>query len=272
MTLLYTPELLIAFFVGCGLIVGSFLNVVIHRLPLMVMYDGEGPEPNLALPASHCPSCLNPLRWYHNIPLLSYIYLRGKCGWCGVKISWRYPLVEMLTAVVWITCLCIFGDLDNAHSAPLKALFWSLYASIFIAMVFIDFETMLLPDSLTLSAVWLSVLAALWGFSEVSTETAVYGAVIGYLFMRLFIFAGDKALGRQSMGMGDAKLVAAIGALVGASALPAVLIVASGSGIILFLLAKTRSKLQEGYLPFGPSLVIGGLAHVVGLTNYLHLV
>lgn len=269
----YVPaEFTIAIFLGLGLIVGSFLNVVIHRMPLMILHEGDEPGPNLCVPGSHCPSCGNALRWYHNIPVLSYLVLRGKCGWCSAPISMRYPMVEVLTAAVWLICLFAFGDLASAQQAPLKPLLWAVIASMFIAMVFIDAETMLLPDQLTIGVLWLGLLAALWGLSGVSISQAIYGAAAGYIFMRAFIFAGDTLMRQPSMGQGDAKLVAGLGALFGPVALPPILLLASLSGLGIYLVLKLRGKIGHGYVPFGPSLIFGALAHAMGASAFLRLI
>jgi leader peptidase (prepilin peptidase)/N-methyltransferase len=264
MNVLFTPEMLIFIFSVVGLIVGSFLNVVIYRLPLMIMHEGPEPGPNLCFPGSHCPSCGNALRWYHNVPVLSYALLRGKCGWCKTKISARYPLVEALTALVWVGCLFFFGSFEAPHELPLVPLFWAVMGSMFIAMVFIDMETMLLPDALTLSAMWLAIFASLWTISGVTVESSLYGAAGGYLFMRGFIWVGDKVMGRPSMGQGDAKLVAVLGALFGPAALPSILLLASLSGIAIYMCLRWRNAIADGYAPFGPSLIAGGVAHALG--------
>lgn len=263
----FPPELMIVIFAGLGLIVGSFLNVVIHRLPMMILHEGDDPAPNLMLPASHCPACGNELRWYHNIPVISYLFLFGKCGWCNTTISFRYPAVEVMTAVFWVGVLFAVGDLSHAMAFPLKALLWAVLASLFIAMFFIDAETMLLPDSLTLGVLWLGLLGASWGLTDLSVAQSVHGAAAGYLFMRAFIFCGDYALKKPCMGQGDAKLVAALGALFGTGALPLVLLMASAFGILIYVILKWRRSIEDGYAPFGPALILGGLAYALGVSQ-----
>ena len=275
MNYLFPAEILVASFAGIGLIVGSFLNVLIHRLPLMIVHadhEGTDPAPNLCFPASHCPSCGNHLRWFHNIPVLSYVFLRGKCGFCGVKISARYPLVELLTASVWIACLMGFGESSNPSQLPIQPLVWSVLGSLYIAMVFIDFETMLLPDVLTLGALWVAMLGALLNLSGISIDQSIYGAMSGYLFMRVFIFAGDKFMGRPSMGLGDAKLVAALGGLFGVTALPPILLISSVTGIFIYCILMLRKSTEVEYIPFGPALIAGALAHAMGASHVLHLI
>jgi leader peptidase (prepilin peptidase)/N-methyltransferase len=212
------------------------------------------------------------LRWFHNIPVLSYVFLRGKCGFCGVKISARYPLVELLTASVWIACLMGFGELSNPSQLPIQPLVWSVLGSLYIAMVFIDFETMLLPDVLTLGALWVAMLGALLNLSGISIDQSIYGAMSGYLFMRVFIFAGDKFMGRPSMGLGDAKLVAALGALFGVTALPSILLMSSVTGIVIYCILMLRKSTEGEYIPFGPALIAGALAHAMGASHALHLI
>lgn len=275
MTYHFPAELLLATFAGLGLIVGSFLNVLIHRLPLMIVHEEQEntePAPNLCFPGSRCPSCGNDLRWFHNIPVLSYVVLRGKCGFCGVHISARYPIVELLTAGVWIVCLLAFGDLADPSQLPLKPFVWSFLASLYIAMVFIDLETMLLPDGLTLGALWLAMLAALSGLTGISIDQSIYGAVGGYLFMRAFIHAGDRLMRRPSMGLGDAKLVAALGALFGLTALPPILLLSSFAGILIYCILKLRNSIEDGYVPFGPALIAAGIAHAMGASQAIHLI
>lgn len=241
-----------------GLMVGSFLNVVIHRLPAMIFWDGEGDYPGtIVAPRSRCPSCRNELRWYHNIPLVSYLALRGRCGFCNEPISVRYPFVEAATGAIWV----IAGLVFNRPVFVFDGLVWACFASAFFTLAVIDWKTTLLPDALTLGCVWAGLLASSADFTGITLEQSLYGAVVGYLSFKAIILIGDKIAGYPTMGMGDAKLMAAIGSLLGVMALPFVLLVASLTSIVGYYWLKSRGKLiEDRYAPFGPYLVTGAVA------------
>jgi leader peptidase (prepilin peptidase) / N-methyltransferase len=250
-----------------GLVVGSFLNVVIHRLPRMMEIEWraqcaelEGKEPlaegryNLLVPRSHCPACQAPVRARDNVPVLSWLLLRGRCAACGARISARYPLVEALTAALSAAVAWKFGF---GWAAGLGLVFtWIL-----IALTFIDADTTLLPDDLTLPLLWLGLLANLLGiFAPVTLQDAVMGAMAGYLVLWSIYWAFKLLTGKEGMGYGDFKLLAALGAWMGWKALlPIVLlssVVGAVVGVALIVLARRG---REVPIPFGPYLATAGL-------------
>jgi leader peptidase (prepilin peptidase) / N-methyltransferase len=240
-----------------GLLVGSFLNQLIHRLPVLILWDGAEPPPGkLFSLRSHCPSCQSTLRWFHNIPVFSYAVLRGRCAFCNTEINRRYLIVEVTTAIIWFICGVSFGQPEFTWSPVV----WAGFASAFLAMAVIDWETALLPDALTISVVWAGLLASNYGYTGLSLEQALFGAVTGYLSFKLIILIGDKFAGRETMGLGDAKLMAAIGALLGVMSFPYVLLVASSTSILGYYFLKSRNALfEDSYAPFGPFLVAGAV-------------
>jgi leader peptidase (prepilin peptidase)/N-methyltransferase len=250
-----------------GLAVGSFLNVVIHRLPRMLERQwraecaelaGEAREPaatetfNLVVPRSRCPSCGHGVKALENIPLLSYAMLRGRCSSCGTRISPRYPLVEALSGVLCGYAAWRFG----ASAAALGAFF---FAWAMIALAFIDLDTLYLPDSITLLLLWTGLMFNLFRI-YVDLESAVVGAVAGYLALWSVFWAYKLATGKEGMGYGDFKLLAAIGAWLGWKMLPLVILLASCAGAVigvaLIILARRG---RDTPIPFGPYLAIGGL-------------
>ncbi|PKH22199.1 prepilin peptidase [Enterobacterales bacterium CwR94] len=232
-----------------ALSVGSFLNVVIWRLPQQIMHPDCGLT--LSLPRSHCPQCKTPLRWRDNLPLLSWLHLRGRCRHCGSAISWRYPAIEALTAALSLT-LALFLPWDATLLAALL-LVWFL-----IPLVAIDWQHQLLPDALTLPLLWLGLLLHAFQLLPGSLEQGVIGACIGYLLFRLLSDIWQRWRGVEALGQGDAKLLAALLAWLGWPALPMLLLMAASSGIILaVLLGRGRVDLQRA-IPFGPSLALAG--------------
>jgi len=245
-----------------SLMVGSFLNVVIYRLPVMMerewqaqLADGsEKPnsEPfNLAVPASRCGSCGHLIRWYENIPLFSYLALKGRCSGCGTSISLRYPAIELLTGLLGGFIGWQFGlDLEGAG---LLALTWVL-----IALTFIDIDHQLLPDRLTLPLLWLGLLLNSQGVFT-SLEHAVYGAAAGYLALWSVYWIFKLLTGKEGMGYGDFKLLAAIGAWGGFEVLPLTILLSSVVGVVLALALMAVKRHQAANpLPFGPYLAIAG--------------
>jgi leader peptidase (prepilin peptidase) / N-methyltransferase len=248
------------------LVVGSFLNVVIHRLPRMMENEWraqcaelEGRELpdtgryNLLVPRSRCPSCSTPIRARDNIPVLSWLLLKGKCASCRTPISVRYPLVEALTAVLSGLIAWRFGLGLTAGLALI--LTWAL-----IALTFIDADTTLLPDDLTIPLLWLGLLANLLGvFPGVTLRDAVLGAVAGYLSLWLIYWSFKLTTGKEGMGYGDFKLLAALGAWMGWKALLPIVLLASvvGAlvGIALIVLARRGREIP---IPFGPYLASAG--------------
>ncbi len=248
-----------------GLLVGSFLNVVIHRLPRMMEAEwhaqcaelrGEAPAAaapfNLAVPRSACPQCGHQITALENIPLLSWLWLRGRCSSCRTPISVRYPLVELLTALLSAAAAWKWGVSVQTVGALL--LIWTL-----VALAFIDLDTTLLPDSLTLPLLWLGLLFNLGGHFA-SLPEAVVGAMAGYLVLWSVYWLFKLATGKEGMGYGDFKLLAAIGAWLGWQMLPVTLLLSSvvGAviGIAMIVLVKHDRRVP---IPFGPYLAGGGL-------------
>jgi len=259
-----------------GLLVGSFLNVVIYRIPKMMerQWAAECAEYaatagiaapaavqtevfNLSQPRSRCQACGHQLRWYENIPVLSYVFLRGRCSSCGVGISARYPLVELFTAGLFFFCVQHWG----ATSAGLA---WCFFSAMLVALAFIDWDTTLLPDDLTLPLLWAGLLASALQWIEVPLFSAVMGAVAGYLSLWLVYWGFKLATGKEGMGYGDFKLFAALGAWFGWQALVPLILMASVVGAIVGIALKLASSLREGgYVPFGPFLAGAGFLGMV---------
>lgn len=248
-----------------GLCVGSFLNVVIHRLPKMMEQDwhaqcadlrGETipaePTLSLATPRSRCPSCGHQITALENIPILSYLLLKGRCSGCGAPISLRYPLIEIATGLLSAYTVWHFGATVQAAGALL--LVWSL-----IALAAIDLDTQLLPDTITLPLLWLGLAFNLFTtYSELST--AVIGAMAGYLALWSVFWLFKLATGKEGMGYGDFKLLAALGAWLGWQMLPAIILLSSivGAvvGVTLIVAARHGRNIP---IPFGPYLAAAGI-------------
>lgn len=260
-----SPGLWLAVAALLGLTIGSFLNVVIHRLPRMMEREwqsqcaelrGETPvsRPTCSLmwPRSACPKCDHAIAWYENIPLLSYFLLRGKCAGCGVRISPMYPVVELLAGVLATVIAWKFGFTWPAAAALVFA--WAL-----IALAFIDLNTQYLPDDITLPLLWLGLLCNLQGWFAPLDE-AVVGAVAGYMTLWLVYHLFRWLTGKEGMGFGDFKLLAALGAWFGWTLLPLIILLSSligaaiGIGMIV-LGGHDRAR----PIPFGPYLVLAGL-------------
>jgi len=263
----HSPALLAAACAVLGLVVGSFLNVVIYRLPIILesswtrqchellgMAANEAdPEPvfNLLRPASRSPCCGHRIGIIENIPVLSYLALRGRCSGCGARIALRYPVVELSTAVLSVIVVLHFGYSSQAAAALLFT--WAL-----IPLCVIDFDRQLLPDSITLPLLWLGLVLSLFGVF-VNSQTSIIGAVAGYLSLWVVYHLFKLATGKEGMGYGDFKLLAVIGAWVGWQALPVVIlfssIVGAVTGIALMLFGG-RDRNQP--IPFGPFLAAAG--------------
>lgn len=274
-----------------GACVGSFLNVVIHRLPLMMerqwwreaaaqMEDAEGwrrtfggaaptvlkeaarsvdaalvplAPLSLAKPRSRCPACGHRIAWYENIPVLSWVVLRARCSACKAPISGRYPMVEVLTAAG-------FAALGWKFGASPFVLAWCGLLSVLIALTLIDWDTTLLPDVLTLPLLWAGLVAAALGLTGLSLETALAGAVVGYLSLWSIYWLFKLTTGKEGMGYGDFKLLAALGAWLGWQAILPIVLMASVIGAVVGIGMKLSGGLREGrYVPFGPFLAGGGL-------------
>lgn len=254
-----------------GLLVGSFLNVVIYRLPKMMERQwaaecaelagtvSESTEKfNLMVPRSRCSSCGHVIAWYENIPILSYLFLKGKCSVCGAKFGWRYPLVEAATGALFFFCAWRWG-------LTATGLAWSGFAATLLALALIDWDTTLLPDDVTLPLLWAGLIVAALGWNPaVQLMDALWGAVAGYLSLWLVYWAFKLVTGKEGMGYGDFKLFAALGAWFGWSALVPMILMASVIGALVGIALKFSSGLREGgYVPFGPFLAGAGLTAMV---------
>ena len=263
-----------------GLLLGSFLNVVIYRLPKMLeaqwaaeCAEISGKEPaeaqpfNLMVPRSRCQQCGHQIRWYENLPVLSYLFLRGKCSNCAAPISLRYPLVELATGALFYWCIWHWG-------ANLTGLVWCGFSGAIVALAFIDWDTTLLPDDITLPLLWAGLLAAALQWTDVPLASAIWGAAAGYLSLWLIYWVFKLVTGKEGMGYGDFKLFAALGAWFGWQALVPIILMASVIGAVIGIALKFSSGLREGgYVPFGPFLAGAGLtAMVFGPPSILHVV
>ncbi|WP_313560982.1 A24 family peptidase [Diaphorobacter nitroreducens] len=259
-----------------GMLIGSFLNVVIHRLPRMMerqwaaecqqygqdvgllstaaLPEADNEPLSLSKPRSSCPSCGHAIRWYENIPVLSYLALRGRCAGCSTRISPRYPLVELATGALFYACALRWGwSLTTAA--------WCGFSAALVTLACIDWDTTLLPDDITLPLLWAGLLAAVLRWVEVQPVDAVIGAAAGYLSLWSVYWGFKLATGKEGMGYGDFKLFAALGAWFGWQALVPIILLASVIGAIVGIAMKLASTLREGkYVPFGPFLVGGGMA------------
>ncbi|MFO1494651.1 MAG: A24 family peptidase [Lysobacterales bacterium] len=253
-----------------GLIVGSFLNVVILRLPRRMQHEWEvdarqilGIEagadpapPGVVREQSHCPKCLTPIRWYDNIPVLGYLMLRGRCRACGVRISPQYPLVELATGVATALCVWRFGLTPQAGGAIV--LTWTL-----IALAGIDLRTQYLPDKLTLPLLWLGLLVSLWPLL-VGPEQAIVGAAAGYLSLWSVYWLFKLLTGKEGMGYGDFKLLAALGAWFGPASLLPIILLSSVVGALLgSILILTRGRDAQLPMSFGPYLAAAGFVYMI---------
>ncbi|KWF70943.1 prepilin peptidase [Burkholderia cenocepacia] len=259
-----------AFAVVLGLCVGSFVNVVVHRLPVMMQRawqaeiaeatgsadtpdDGYPPRYDLCRPRSACPHCGHVLRAWENIPLVSYLLLRGRCRQCGHAIGLRYPLVELAGGLLAAGALAAFGPTGTALAV------FGLCAAL-LAMSAIDIRTGYLPDSMTLPLLWAG-LALNLADTLTSLRSAVIGAMAGYLFLWSIYWLFKWLRGIEGIGFGDLKLLAALGAWMGWAALPQVVLFAAVTGAIVGLLATWRGRMRfEEPIPFGPFLAAGGVA------------
>ena len=265
-----------------GLLIGSFLNVVIYRLPKMMALQwasecAELADPqalpsdaaqaqalapaasfNLIVPHSRCSHCDHAIAWYENIPLLSYLALRGKCSVCGVAFGVRYPLVELATGLLFAFCGWRWG-------ASLTTLAWCGFSAALLALALIDWDTTLLPDDITLPLLWAGLIAAALQWNPaVGLTAAVWGTVAGYVSLWLVYWAFKLVTGKEGMGYGDFKLFAALGAWFGWTALVPIILMASVIGALIGIGMKFTSGLREGgYVPFGPFLAGAGFTAMI---------
>ena len=256
-----------------SLMVGSFLNVVIYRLPIMMERSWQQEyqsyftdsdtslDPpnaqsqddtfNLVKPDSTCPSCGHKIRAWENIPVISYLFLKGKCAKCKVGISVRYPLVELFTALA-----CTFAAYQFGVTS--QALWAVLFTYILVALLFIDLDKMLLPDQLTLPLLWLGLLLSTQHIFVGSTD-AIIGAAAGYLSLWSVYWLFKLATGKEGMGYGDFKLLAALGAYTGWQGLPIIILLSSFVGAIAgILIMVIQNKGKSLAIPFGPYLAVAG--------------
>jgi leader peptidase (prepilin peptidase)/N-methyltransferase len=285
-----------------GLLVGSFLNVVVHRLPLMLerqwwaeivtLLGDEGsfkrvfgkapPAPlgvaahsleqrveglaplSLARPASRCPACGHRIRWFENIPIASWLVLRGRCSACWTRISPRYPFIEALTGL-------LFAAVGWRIGAEPAALMWCAVVAVLLALSAIDWDTTVLPDVLTLPLLWGALLAAVAGWTRTTPEQAVVGAIVGYLSLWSVYWLFKLVTGKEGMGYGDFKLLAALGAWLSWQAILPIILMSSVLGAVVGLILKATGGLREGrFVPFGPFLAGGGVAVLlIGLPRFL---
>ena len=248
-----------------GLAFGSFLNVVVHRLPIMLLrqWRAEALEVldirppagalfNLLLPLSQCPVCRVPVAPKDNVPVLSWLMLRGRCRHCAARIALRYPLVEIAGAVLLLTALGYWG-----YSGTALAYYGLLLA--LLALALIDFDTLLLPDQITLPLLWAGLAAALWLDGGPSIAEAIVGGAAGYLVLWAFYWGHRLITGREGMGRGDFKLLAALGAWLGWQGVLPVVLVASVLGVVFALVAILRGTATRATpIPFGTFLCVGG--------------
>jgi len=256
-----------------GLLIGSFLNVVVYRLPKMMelrwaaecaefqrsdelaLPPESAPEPfNLSVPRSRCPHCGHNIRWFENIPVLSYMALRGSCSNCSTRISPRYPAIELLNAGLFAWCGWHWG-------LGWEAVLWSGFSASVLTLALIDWDTTLLPDDITLPLLWVGLCAASLGLTQTALTDALWGAVGGYLSLWLVYWVFKLVTGKEGMGYGDFKLFAALGAWLGWQALLPMILMASIIGAGVGLAIKAKGQLREGnYVPFGPFLALAGLS------------
>ena len=255
-----------------GLLIGSFLNVVVYRLPKMLerqwakecaelggrpVSEPEAERFNLMVPRSRCQKCGHQIRWFENIPVLSYLALRGRCAVCRTPISLRYPLVELATGGLFFFSAWTWGFTPTG-------LVWSAFGAAILTLGLIDWDTTLLPDDITLPLLWGGLIAAALQWTTVPLPTALWGAVAGYLSLWLVYWSFKLVTGKEGMGYGDFKLFAALGAWFGWPALVPIILMASVIGAIVGIAMKFSSGLREGgYVPFGPFLAAAGLTSMV---------
>ncbi len=276
-----------------GLCIGSFLNVVIYRVPVMMERDtwvtsalqlvdgdawrrvfGAEQEPPTALataysaletdiealpplglskPRSRCPACGHAIKWYENLPILGWIMLRGRCSACKTRISARYPFIELVTGA-------LFAAIAWKMGPQWSTLLWCGFVAALVALAGIDWDTTYLPDSLTLPLMWAGLIVAAMGWIPLSLTQSVWGAVAGYMSLWVVYWGFKLATGKEGMGYGDFKLLAALGAWFGPAMIIPILLMASVVGAVVGIGMKVSNTLREGrYVPFGPFLVGAGL-------------
>ncbi|WP_084155753.1 prepilin peptidase [Halomonas halocynthiae] len=263
-----------------GLCIGSFLNVVIYRLPKMMAHEWQKQAHetlgsamleqhtkaplNLLRPPSRCPDCHTPIAWHDNLPLLGWLKRRGRCAHCGQQISLHYPLVELASALIALATLAVYG-------ATLQSLFIAGACFTLLALAVIDARTQLLPDTLTLPLLWAGLLYQVT-FHPSALDDAVIGAMLGYLLLWSLYWLFKLATGKEGMGYGDFKLLAALGAWLGWQYLPTLLLISAGIGAVAGVLIQHLSpELRGKPLPFGPWLALAGWLALLTSTPLLTL-
>jgi len=254
-----------------GLLIGSFLNVLVYRLPKMMERQwarecaestgsAQGPaEPtfNLWTPRSSCPQCAAPIAWYHNSPVASFVLLAGKCPRCHGRISPRYPVVEIASG-------CLFAFVGQRWGISFAGAAWCTFCAALLALALIDWDTTLLPDDIVLPLLWLGLIGAQLQWTQVPLPNALWGAVGGYLFLWSVYWLFKLATGKEGMGYGDFKLLACLGAWFGWEALIPITLLSSIIGAIVGLTLKMTGGLRPGnYIPFGPFLAGAGFVVMV---------
>jgi len=247
-----------------GLLVGSFINVVILRLPARLEWQWkqdalellgqtayEPAPPGIVVESSHCPNCGHKLAAWENLPLLSFLVLRGRCRACKTPISWQYPLVELMTGLLFAACVWRFGATNEAFMAM-------VFTGVLVAAAGVDLRTTWLPDQLTLPLLWIGLLVSTITM-YVDPVSAILGAAAGYLSLWIVYQAFKLVTGKEGMGFGDFKLLAALGAWCGLKAILSILLISSLVGAVIgsiFLLVRGKDRSTQ--LPFGPYLAIAG--------------
>ncbi len=249
-----------------GAFIGSFLNVVIHRIPVMLERQWKSecqellnpetdtpslPKYNLSVPRSHCPACNHQVKVIENIPIISYLFLKGKCSSCGIKISPQYPFVELLTAILTTFIMLKFGF-------SIQALGGVIFTWFLIALSGIDIKTQLLPDDLTFPFLWLGIIFNLFT-TYTDLTSSVLGAIFGYLTLWSVFHLFKLITGKEGMGYGDFKLLAALGAWLGWQSLPLIILFSSAVGAVIgIFMIVTKLQERSQPIPFGPYLAVAG--------------
>lgn len=247
--------------------VGSFMNVVIHRLPIILNDQWESDTANpqltysLAWPGSACPHCKHPLAWYENIPIISWLALKGKCSHCHAPISARYIVVEVL-AGLWATYAWA-----TSYSMPIFIGMF-IIGLLLMVLAIIDFETLILPDDIVYPILWISLFMSLKGWGFVTIHESIYGAITGYMSLWLLAKGYELITKNEGMGYGDFKLYAALGAFLGVYALPLIMVVACAFTLILALIFRAG---RETPLPFGPGLCFSGILLIISSKSEIFL-
>ena len=269
----------ILFFAFFGACIASFFNVVILRYQAMTDHENatevkewfedkkikfpEELEPllkpfNIAFPASHCSTCKNSLKWYHNIPVLSFLFLRAKCGFCNASISWQYPIVEICGAIL-LSSIYVYYIPYGLTSFLIASVF---FMSIFILFC-LDFKCFLLPDTINYFLLWLGILTALnqISFTNLNINSSIYGAVAGYLLLYFIALGGKFAFKKEAMGNGDFKLMAALGAFIGVKGVFFTVFASPFIGIPTYIIFKLLKK-NTDMIPYGPSLILAAILYM----------